>query len=236
MKTLIIVPAYNESKNIVAVITALKKENPKWDIVVVNDGSLDNTGEMAKNTGKAYVINLPCNIGIGGAVQTGFKFAKQYNYDIAIQFDGDGQHIASEINKILEHILKDESDIVIGSRFCKNHSGFKSTWSRRIGIKTFATVNSLLIRQKVTDNTSGFRCFNKAAIDFLAEYYPSDYPEPESVVLLGRNGFRITEVFTEMRERQNGKSSIYGLLSVYYMIKVLLAIIMTEIRPRIRKV
>lgn len=233
MKILIIVPAYNESKNIIHVIKALENENLKWDIVVINDGSNDNTGEVAESTGKAYVVNLPCNIGIGGAVQTGFKFARKYHYDIAVQFDGDGQHLASEINNIMRPVLQNQADIVIGSRFCKKHNGFKSTFTRRIGIKIIEAVNSLIIGQRITDNTSGFRCFNKATIEFLAEYYPSEYPEPESVVLLGRNGLRIKEVFTEMKERQGGVSSIMGLKSIYYMLRVLLGIFMTAIRKKL---
>jgi glycosyltransferase involved in cell wall biosynthesis len=235
MKILIIVPAYNEEKNISRVISELYKTDRKWDILVVNDGSKDNTFEVAESSGKALVVNLPCNLGIGGAVQTGFKYGKNNNYDIAIQFDGDCQHKASEIKKLIEPIIKGESDVVIGSRFCKKHDGFKSTFTRRMGIKVFEIINSILIKQKITDNTSGFRAYNRKAMEFLSEYYPMDYPEPEAVILLGRNCFRIMEIYTEMLERQGGESSITGLKSIYYMIKVILAVIMSSIRPRIKR-
>lgn len=233
MKTLIIIPAYNEEKNIVKVIESLKSENSKWDIVVINDGSSDNTSTNAKSTNSAYVINLPCNLGIGGAVQTGFKFAKKYDYDIAIQFDGDCQHIASEIPKLINLIQDDSCDVAIGSRFIKGNKGWKSTFARRIGIKIIGIVSYLLIHQKITDSTSGFRAYNKKAIHFLAENYPYDYPEPEAVILLGKNGLRMKEVYTDMIQRQGGRSSINGLNAAYYMIKVLLAIFLVNIRPKI---
>lgn len=230
---LIIVPAYNESQNIVNVIESLTKENPEWDIIVINDGSIDNTGELAESTGKAFVINLSYKIGIGSSVQTGFKFAGKYNYDFALQFDGDGQHKASEINKLLEVVKNKKADVVIGSRFCTKNSIYKPTFLRYLGIKIFEIVNSFLIHQKVTDNTSGFRAYNKKAINFLAESYPSDYPEPEAIILLGKNGFRIKEVFAEMQQRQGGVSSISGLKNIYYMIKVLLSVFLTSTRPKI---
>ncbi len=214
-------------------LRVLKNQNMDWDILVINDCSKDDTGELAENTGKAFVINLPYNLGIGGGVQTGFKFAKKYQYDIAVQFDGDGQHKANEINKLLEPLLFENADVVIGSRFLNNLKKFKSTTSRRFGIMIFDIINSILIGQRITDNTSGFRAYNKKAILFLAEYYPQDYPEPEAVILLGKNGFLIKEVAVEMQERQGGNSSIVGLNSLYYMIKVLLAIFMTSIRPKI---
>lgn len=232
-KILIIIPVYNESSNIINVIESLKTKNDVWDILVVNDCSTDNTGNLADSTGKAYVINLPVNLGIGGAVQTGFKYAKGKNYDIAVKFDGDGQHIASEINKLLDPIIKCEADVVIGSRFCEKHDGFKSTFFRRFGIKIFEIVNSILINQRITDNTSGFIAFNKQVIHFFSEYYPTDFPEPESVVILGKNSFKIKEVFVLMKTRQGGESSIKGFASLYYMLKVLLAIFMSAIRPKV---
>ncbi len=235
MKTLIIIPAYNEAENIVKVIRSLKSVNPRWDIAVINDCSKDDTGGLAASTGKATVINLPYNLGIGGAVQTGFKIAGKYGYDIAVQFDGDGQHKAEEIPKLLAPIISREADVVIGSRFCRKNKGFKSTFSRRIGIKVFEIVNSLIIRQKITDNTSGFRAMNRKAFTFLADNYPSDYPEPEAVILLGKNGFIIKEVYAEMRERQGGRSSIFGLRNFYYMIKVLISELMAASRTKERR-
>ena len=235
MKILIIVPAFNESENITKVIDSLKSENKDWDIVVVNDCSHDHTGQVAQSSGKAFVLNLPYHLGIGGGVQTGFKFARKNHYDIALQFDGDCQHKACEIPKLLKPIMENEADVVIGSRFRGKHNGWKSSFSRRVGIKVFEIVNSIIIKQKITDNTSGFRSYNRRAIVFLADHYPVDYPEPEAVILLGKNGFVIKEVYTEMQERTGGKSSIFGLTSAYYMIKVLLAIFMNALRSKILK-
>jgi glycosyltransferase involved in cell wall biosynthesis len=233
-KILIIVPSYNESKNITFVLDSLKNENAAWDIAVINDCSLDDTGELARKSGKAMVINLPCNLGIGGAVQAGFKYAKKHNYDIAVQFDGDGQHVASEVNKLLLTLANHQVDVVIGSRFSRKHQGWKSTRTRRIGIRLFALINSFLIGQPITDNTSGFRAYNKKAINFLANFYPIDFPEPEAVILLGKNDFKIMEVYTEMQERKGGKSSIFGVKSAYYMIKVIVAILISSIKPKIQ--
>jgi len=228
-ETLIIVPAYNEERNIAAVIADLRSVEVALDIVVVNDGSTDGTSRVARRTGQAQVVDLPKNLGIGGAVQTGFKYAVRNGYETAIQFDADGQHLAAEIPKLLE-ALRGDASIVIGSRFLQQRAGFRSTFVRRIGIRLFQTVNSMLIGQRVTDNTSGFRAYDRSAIEFLARHYPVDYPEPEAVILLGRNGFGIAEVHTRMAERQGGGSSIAGLTSLYYMIKVLLAILMTALR------
>lgn len=234
-RIIIIVPAYNESANIVAVIEQLSQQPGKWDIVVINDCSEDNTAKLVVETKKAYLVNLPVNLGIGGAVQSGFKYAACYNYDKAVQFDGDGQHLSTEIPKLLNPIIKGQADVVIGSRFLQEHKGWKTTPLRRAGIKIFELVNLILVNERITDNTSGFRAYNRRAIEFLARHYPLDYPEPEAVILLGRNDFKITEVFVEMQERGGGSSSISGLQSVYYMIKVLLAISMNAIRPKVVK-
>lgn len=226
----IIIPAFNEEENIANVILSLKKANPNWKILVVNDGSSDNTATRAKETGLATVISLPCNLGIGGAVQTGFKYAYRNHFQIAIQFDGDGQHIATEIPKLIAPILSSKADVVIGSRFI-NKNGFQSTFWRRIGIRFFEILNRLLIKQRITDSTSGFRAYNKKSLQLLCQYYPVDYPEPEALVLLGKNKFKITEVPVLMQERQGGISSISGFGSFYYMIKVITAMIIASIRP-----
>ena len=226
---LVVVPAYNEEENIGRVIADLKTLDFNPDILVINDGSRDRTYQAAKATRQALVVNLPNNLGIGGAVQTGFKWADRNGYLVAVQFDGDGQHIAAEITKLLD-ALDDGTNMVIGSRFIKKHSGYRSTFTRRLGIKVFMAVNSLLIGQTVTDNTSGFRAYDRKAIEFLVRNYPVDYPEPEAVILLGKNGFTIAEVSTDMQERQSGGSSIHGFLSLYYMVKVLLAVFMTALR------
>jgi len=235
VRVIIIIPAFNESENIKRVLNDIKKENANWDILVVNDCSLDNTSAVAKLTKQAFVLDLPFNLGIGGAVQAGFKYAKTHNYDIAIKYDGDGQHLPDEIKTLLNVLSENNVDVVIGSRFLEKHDGFKSTLMRRVGIKIFQILNSMLIKQKITDNTSGFIAFNKKVISFFAEHYPTDYPEPESIINLKKNGFVIKEVFVKMQHRQGGKSSISGLKSVYYMFKVILAIIMGSMRKKILK-
>lgn len=233
---LVIIPAYNEGANIKNVLYELKQHNPALDCLVINDGSKDDTQEQAESTGAAVVIQLPSNLGIGGAVQTGFKYALYHHYDYAIQFDGDGQHLAHEIPKLLEPLRNKICDVTIGSRFIEKSKGFQSTFMRRFGIKIFTQLNMLLIQQKITDSTSGFRAFNKEAIALLAANYPTDYPEPECIILLGKNNFTMQEVSVEMAERQGGESSISGLKSAYYMIKVILSMLMTAKRKKIRKV
>lgn len=233
-EVLVIVPAYNEEQNIAKVIEELERIEIALDIAVVNDGSLDNTSSVARSGKRVLVIDLPKNLGIGGAVQTGFKYAERNNYGIAVQFDADGQHIAAEIPMLLESLKSQHASMVVGSRFLGLKEGYRSTFVRRIGIRLFQSVNSLLIGQRVTDNTSGFRAYDRQAIEFLARHYPVDYPEPEAVILLGRNGFRIAEAAIRMRERQTGGSSIAGILGVYYMVKVLLAILMTALRKPLR--
>jgi glycosyltransferase involved in cell wall biosynthesis len=232
-KILIIIPAYNEEKSIKQVILSLKQQRADFTCLVVNDGSKDNTQKEAESSGLATVIQLPANLGIGGAVQTGFKYALYEDFDYAIQFDGDGQHLASEIHKLLAPLAAQTADVCIGSRFVEKTQGFQSTFMRRFGIKIFEILNRLLINQKVADSTSGFRAYNREVIKFLAAHYPTDYPEPETIILLGKNGFKVTEVSTEMVERQGGESSISGLKSAYYMIKVILAMLMTAQRHQI---
>ncbi len=230
---LIIIPVYNESANIRKLIYELSSAYPEYDILVVNDSSTDNSGEIAESTHKATVIHLPINLGIGGSVQTGFKYARKHNYSFALQFDGDGQHKVEEIKKLVNPLEKEEADVVIGSRFNIKHNGFKTDKTRRIGIKIFEYLSYLLINQRITDHTSGFRSYNRKAINFLANNYPTDFPEPEVVILLGRNRFKIKEVFTQMLERQGGVSSIPLAKGPYYMIKVMLSMIMASMRSRI---
>lgn len=229
-KTLVIVPAYNEEKSIRFVIDDLYVHAGPCDVLVVNDGSRDGTPDLVRADGRARLVNLPVNLGIGGAVQTGLLYAVRKGYDAAIQFDGDGQHKASEIPKLLGPLEKGTADMVIGSRFFEVGDTYKSTALRRIGIKYFELLNWLVIGKRIKDNTSGFRGYGRKALSFIADIYPHDYPEPEAVILLGKNGFRIAEVFTEMRERQGGVSSISGCKSVYYMIKVTLAVLINCLR------
>ncbi|OMD03100.1 glycosyltransferase family 2 protein [Paenibacillus odorifer] len=210
MKVLGIIPCFNEEENIEA-------------LIIINDYSTDLTSVICEKN-NANVINLPCNLGIGGAVQTGYIYAKKNNYDIAIQIDGDGQHNPAYIKNLIEPIVKDGFDFVIGSRFIEKE-GFQSSITRRIGIVYFSGLLKLLAKRNVSDPTSGFRACNKKVIDFFANNYPTDYPEPESIMALSRNGYRIAEIPVQMRERSGGTSSIKSLKSIYYMIKVTLAII-----------
>ncbi len=231
-KTLIIVPAFNEAGNIENAIADIEMHKKEYDILVINDCSTDNTSEVVRRIKNCTVIDLPVNLGIGGAVQTGFRYASENGYEYSVQFDGDGQHNAAEIEKILDPVQNGKADVVIGSRFLKKEPNFRSTFARRKGIYIFKIVNLILTGQRITDNTSGFRAYNKQATEFLSHNYPEDYPEPESVVLLGRNGFKIKEVSVSMKERQNGRSSIAGLRIPYYMFKVLLSVLMTSLRKR----
>ncbi len=229
-KTLIIIPAFNEQDNIVNVISEIQEHNSDFDIVVINDGSTDETASRASSKG-VPVLTLQFNLGIGGAVQTGFKFAVNHSYDYAIQLDADGQHISSEIDKILVPLQEDTSDVVIGSRYLgDNH--YQTPFLRRAGMIVFSLMNTMAIHQKVTDNTSGFRAYNRRAIEFLSRIYSDDYPEVEAVVVLGRNGFRISEIPVTMRARQMGDSSITALKSIYYMVKVSLSILVNVCRRR----
>lgn len=230
---LILIPAFNEAENILPVLRMLEKGAEYYDILVINDASDDDTGELARSTGTTRVIDLPFNLGVGGAIQTGFKYAVENKYAIVLQFDADGQHQVQEIRKLVEPILNDETDVAIGSRFLTRNNGYRSTLSRRFGIQIFQWVSSLLIGKRITDCTSGFRAYNRKAIEFLADHYPGDYPEPEAVILLGKNHFRIMEVSISMLKRQGGKSSITIFNSPYYMTKVTLAMIMTAVRSRI---
>lgn len=222
-KRLVIVPAFNEENNIGQVVDDILGAGLSLDVVVIDDGSHDRTSEIARSHG-ARVITLPFNLGIGGAVQTGLKFAHRHQYDVVIQIDGDGQHVPAEIPLLLAPLQRQEADVSIGSRYLGLHQYYTPVM-RRLGILVFSVVNSLLIGQRITDNTSGFRAFNRRAIEFLSPNYPSDYPEPETVVMLGRNGFRLKEVPVKMLQRSAGESSINSVRAVYYMVKVLLAIL-----------
>lgn len=221
-KTLAIIPAYNEEGSVGNVVEGIKRYLPGTDALVVNDGSCDHTPEIAEASG-ATVINLPFNLGIGGAMQAGYKYAFEKGYAIAIQVDGDGQHDPKEIPKLLRALEEKEVDMVIGSRFMGD-SAFKSSTMRRVGISIFSKVISWIVGQEITDPTSGFRAANQKAIGLFNTDYPQDYPEPEVLVLLHKCGLRTTEVSIGMSERCAGESSITKLRSVYYMVKVLLAI------------
>ena len=224
LRRVAIVPALNEAENIGRVIDELRAFDPGLDVVVVDDGSLDGTAQAAAAKG-VRVLRLPFNLGIGGAVQTGFRFAFENDYDIAVRVDGDGQHDPAQLDRVLAPVLNGEADIVVGSRFAAiGASGYRSSRTRRVGIRLLAWVVSRIVGQRVTDTTSGFQALNREGIALFARDYPHDYPEVEATVMVFRHRLRLTEVPVEMRERVAGSSSITALRSIYYMVKVLLAI------------
>jgi len=222
VKILVIVPAYNEECCVEGVIEDLKSVFPAGDILVVNDGSGDLTSDIARNLG-ARVIDLPYNLGIGGAMQTGFLYAVHKGYDAAIQFDADGQHHADQIEKILKPFLSDSADLVVGSRFLSD-GGFTSSVQRRIGSKMLSFVVSSIVGSRITDTTSGFRVYGRKTLEFFSSVYPEDYPEVEAFILAHKKGLRIMEVPSEIGPRTGGRSSITFSQAFYYMVKVLLAI------------
>jgi glycosyltransferase involved in cell wall biosynthesis len=221
-RILVIIPAYNEEGSLGKVIEEVSTHLPQAAVLVVNDGSTDLTSEIAKSK-EAIVLDLPFNLGIGGAMQAGYQYAFEKGYDIAIQVDGDGQHDPKEIGKLLKALEEKKIDMAIGSRFIGD-LGYKSSTMRRIGISIFSQVISMIVRQRITDPTSGFRASNRKAIQLFASNYPQDYPEPEVVVLLHQCHLKMGEVPVGMSERYSGESSITKLRSIYYMVKVLLAI------------
>ncbi len=228
MKVLIIIPAYNEEKNINNTVNQIiSLNNPDIDYIVINDGSTDNTLQVLIDNNYNF-INLPANLGIGGAVQTGYKYAMRNNYDIAIQFDGDGQHNAEYISQLITEI-ENGNDLVIGSRFIKKEDGFKSTRVRRFGIVILSSLIKICTGKKITDPTSGFRACNKKVISLFCEDYPNDYPEPDTIVMIIKKKLKVKEIPAKMNERKEGKSSINVLKSIYYMIKVAFSIIISSI-------
>src|SRR4051812_29162674 len=226
-----IVPAYNEERNIARVIAELRDFDPELDVVVISDGSADRTAEVAAENG-ARVLRLPYNLGIGGAVQTGFQYAWENGYGLAVRCDGDGQHIPAELPKVLAPVLAGDADIAVGSRFTAEE-GYRSSASRRIGIRLLALVVSAIARQRVTDTTSGFQALNRRALELFAADYPHDYPEVEGMVMTIKHRLRLVEVPVRMREREHGRSSITALRSIYYMAKVLVALFVGLFRRRV---
>ncbi len=228
MKTLIIIPAYNEEESLPGVLRDLHEHFREADMIVVNDGSRDRTSLIAEDMG-VKVLNLPFNLGIGGAMQAGYLYAARQGYDAAVQFDGDGQHCAAEITKLVQPLSAGEADLVIGSRFMRT-GDYKAPAMRRIGMRIFSLVLSPILEKQVTDTTSGFRAANKSVIHFFSRCYPEDYPEVEALVLAHKQGMRIVEVPVGMRERTGGRTSITAVRSVYYMVKVLLAVFIDLIK------
>ncbi len=223
-RTVAVVPAFDEEAALGGGVRGILAFDPAIDVVVVDDGSRDGTAGAAAAAG-AVVVRLPFNLGIGAAVQTGFRYALERDYDVAVRLDGDGQHDPAELPKLLAPLERDEADVVTGSRFHGDDGSYRPPLGRRLGITWFAKLVSMLARQRVTDTTSGFQALNRPAIALFARDYPSDYPEVEATVLLLKHRLRLVEVQVEMRERETGSSSITFLSSLYYAIKVTLALV-----------
>ncbi len=228
MKKLIIIPAFNEEENIEKTVTSIEKDAKEFDYVIINDCSTDRTKQICEQKGY-NTVNLPINLGIGGAVQTGYKYAYVNGYDVAVQVDGDGQHDPEFLNEMAEYIEKNKVDMVIGSRFIEK-KGFQSSAARRMGIKFFSTLIKVLTGAVITDPTSGLRMVGRNVIEIFAKDYPRDYPEPESVVAVLRKKLIVKEIPVIMHEREGGVSSISPKKSIYYMIKVTLAMLIERIR------
>jgi glycosyltransferase involved in cell wall biosynthesis len=230
---LAVVPAYNEAATVGDVVRRIHREAPEWDVVVVDDGSTDHTALSARTAG-ARVVRLPFNLGIGGAVQAGFVYAAEHDYDYMAQVDGDGQHDPSELRKLVEHMRRHpELDVVCGSRFLReNEHRYPAPISRRAGIHVFAFLLSRFVHQPISDPTSGFRIYNRRAIRLFATDYPHDYPEVEAVLMLHHHRLRLEEIPVRMYTRGGGVSSISSGKSAYYMVKVLLALFVGMFRRR----
>ncbi len=231
VKIAVIIPAYNEQESIAAVVAnvnSVSTDEITVVPVVVNDCSKDSTLKIISGL-NCIALNLPINLGIGGAVQTGIKYAFNNDFDYAVQIDGDGQHPTGPIPMLMEELRKNNWDVVIGSRFIKNE-GFQSTIMRRSGIKYFQWLLKLITGETVTDPTSGMRLMNRKTMELLYAYYPDEYPEPEALIIYNRNGLKFGEVPVQMVERQGGQSSIQGFGTIYYMFKVTIAIIFTFLR------
>ena len=232
-----VVPAWNEEGAIATVIEEIVRVGPEIEVVVVDDASTDDTADVAERNG-ATVLRLPFNVGIGGAVQTGFRYALEQGYERAVRLDGDGQHDASQLPKLLAPLEAVAADLVIGSRFVDPGGTYRPPFARRLGIRVFARLVSLLCRQRVTDTTSGFIALDRAGIELFAAEYPHDYPEVEATLVALRSGLRLAQVQVEMRERTSGVSSITFLRSLYYIVKVTLALLVASLRryPRLEEV
>jgi glycosyltransferase involved in cell wall biosynthesis len=233
-KLVAVVPAWNEEGAIGRVVDEITAFDPAATVVVVDDASTDATANVAEEHG-ATVLRLPFNVGIGGAVQTGFRYARDEGFEVAVRLDGDGQHDAAELGKLLVPVRAETADLVIGSRFVDPGGSYRPPFARRLGIRLFARLVSLLGGHRVTDTTSGFLALNRSGIELFAVAYPHDYPEVEGTLVALRSRLRVAEVQVEMRERQAGTSSITFVRSLYYIVKVMLALLVASLRryPRL---
>lgn len=235
VKLLVIIPAYNEEDAILGTVQSLQRHCPEADYIVINDCSRDGTRKVLRDHGIPY-LDLPMNLGIGGGVQTGYKYAVEHGYDVTVQFDGDGQHRAEYISALVQPIAQGKADMVVGSRFVAGDGqGFQSSAMRRAGINFLSGLIRLCTGQRVLDATSGFRACGRALTEEFADSYAQDYPEPEAIVTALVRGYRVKEIPVQMNERQGGVSSIGALKSVYYMVKVSLAVLLTGLRLTGRK-
>ena len=231
-RKLVVIPAYNESDSVVSVIESVRSVMAEsWDIVVIDDGSTDDTGSKAAQAG-AHIVRTPYNLGIGGAVQTGFIYARDRGYDQMVQIDGDGQHEPAAVEALQNAMSESGADMICGSRFLSEDYSYPAPISRRTGIHIFAFLLSTLLRQRITDPTSGFRLYNRRAIELFASDYPHDYPEVEVVMMLHQHRLKMKEVPVKMNLREEGVSSISTTKSAYYMVKVLLALFVGLLRRR----
>lgn len=223
MKILVIIPCYNEEANLERVVTRLQRTVPEVDYLVINDCSTDSSAAICRANGFSF-LDLPVNLGIGGGVQSGYLYAVQNGYDITVQMDGDGQHDPAYLRALLQPVLEGKLDMAIGSRFI-TREGFQTSFMRRLGIRIISGLIRLMTGTRVQDTTSGFRACGRELTAFYAQHYAQDYPEPEAIVAAVLGGYRVGEVPVVMAERMGGVSSISPLRSVYYMIKVCLALI-----------
>jgi hypothetical protein len=228
LRTLAIVPAFNEEGSLGQVLEEIRAADPDLHVVVINDCSTDTTAEIAARAGVS-VVHLPFNVGIGGAMQTGYQYARDHGFEVAIQIDSDGQHDAAELGKLFAPLARGEADMVIGTRFA-GVGAYKATPGRRIGMVMFSAVARMLVKLKITDPTSGFRAVNRHGIALFAREYPHDFPEVESNVLAARHGLRIVEVPVQMRERAAGRSSVTTIRGTYFVIRILLALFVSLFR------
>ena len=224
MRLMVLVPAFNEEGNIEQLVADIRESLPEGEILVVNDCSTDNTGKILRRMKGIRFLNLPFNMGIGGAVLSGFNYMYENDYDLLVRLDGDGQHPADQAVSVLEPVRQGSLDAAVGSRYLDGEAAY-SSFTRKLGIKLLSFLSAIILRKKMTDSTSGFRAYNRRAVEYLIRDYPFDYPEPEEIYLLSKAGFRIEEVPVVMKERETGVSSIGLIHTGYYLIKILITII-----------
>jgi hypothetical protein len=228
-RVLVIVPAYNEAATVGAVLDALRQQTPDYDVLVVDDGSTDATAEVVRNAGTAALVSMPLNVGIGGAIQTGYKYALRRGYEVAVQCDADGQHPVEEIPRLVARLEDGTADVIIGSRYVAD-TDYRPSLSRRVGKSLLSRLVDAMVGGGITDTTSGFRAANRRAVRLFARHYPDDYPEAEALVILHRAGLKAAEIPVNMRPRQGGQTSIRPPHALYYMVKVALAIFIDMFR------